>query len=486
MSMTEIPLGEWMPDAPSFKNPGLEVADNTLPIPNGYGPIPGLVDQGQNFTEAVQGARHLFTTTGDSIIVGGGDTSLFVRRTSITETTGLTSIGSEEAWDFAQFNSFVVATAVNNDPQYLTDIDSDDTWSTLTGSPPQAKRCAKVGDFLMLGAISGAPSRIQWSAFNNPTGSWAASRLTQAGSADLPTEYGEIQKIVGGRFAVVFQKRGIQRLSYVGPPVVWRADEISTDRGAVAPFAVVTIGYLTYFLAQDGFFVTDGASVEPVGTQRINKWFYDNVQQSKIAKVQGAVDWQNKCIFWAFNSQSDGDFDRAIIYSWEQNRWSSMTLNVGWLVGTKVDGVDLDSLDAIYGDLDSIDLSLDSEEFKAKDRRLAAFAVDGATYAYSIFEGTPLEATWLTGEFQPSPNQRVFVYEATPAMDATNWDAEFTLLARGNQGVVEAGATVATGWNGFAPVRGEGSRMALRMTKPSGPWNDVQSVNLRFRPAGYK
>lgn len=503
MPVIDIPLGEWLPDAPSFKNPGCEVADNVIPTTGGYGPFFGPSATSQTVTQDVKGAVQLFTSDGTSIIVGGMDTGLFTRRTAVAETTGLASIGEGEAWDFAQFNAFVIATANANSPQYLTDIDSDDTWSALTGSPPVAKRCAKVGDFLMLGNIAGAPNRVQWSAFNSPGGSWTPSRLTQAGFADLPKEFGDVQRIVGGRYATVFQARGISRLSYVGPPQVWRSDIISQDRGAVAPFSVVTVGYFTFFLAQDGFFVTNGASVEPIGTQRVNRWFFENVNQSRIKEVHAAVDWQNESIVWGFHGTGSEAYNRLLVYSWAQQRFSTATLDFEWVVGSTLDGIDLDTLDSLdfaaagtpigtgqvgssfqvaLTGLDAISLSLDSEEFKAKDRRLSCFT----GRAYATFTGTPLEATWETGEFQPAPGRRVFVSEAAPVMDADDWNAVITLLGRDNRGLRGASAPKACGWSGFAPVRLEGQKMALRMVKPSGRWKEAQGAQVRFEPAGYR
>lgn len=485
--IAEIPFGEWLPDAPSFKNPGCEEADNVVPITGGYGPFPALVASGQTVTGAVRGAQRLYDNAGSSVIVGGTDTRLFIRRSTITQTTGMTSIGASEAWDFAQFNDFVFATAANNNPQYLTDIDSDSTWSALTGSPPVAKRCARVGDFLMLGNTATGVNFIEWSAFNNPAGAWAASRLTQAGSAGLPTEYGAVQRIMGGRYATVFQQRGISRLTYVGPPVVWRADPVSKDRGAVAPFAVVSIGYLSYFLSQDGFFVTNGSSVEPIGTQRVNSWFFANVAQSMIAEVHGTVDWQRECIVWAFTSKVGATYDRVIIYSFSQNRWSTGTCAPGWLVGSTLSGTDLEGLDAIYGNLDAVPLSLDSAEFAPSSGILAAFVMGTSTADYSTFAGAPLAATWETGEFQPSPGQRVFVSEVTPLMQTDEWDASAVLFMRDQRGVRTASAAATAGWSGFAPVRGEGNKVAVRLTKPAGTaWSEAQGVQVNYRPAGQR
>lgn len=483
--IAEIPIQDWLPDRPSYKNPGCEVADNVLPTPAGFGPFSGLSAQDGEFSGAVKGAAQFFTDDGQNLIVGGTDGALFTRRGgTVTDTTGTTSIGTNEKWDFCRFNSFVIATAQNNAPQHLANVSSDNVWTELTGSPPLASRCARVLDFVMMGDIAEAPNRLQWSAFNNPAGDWAADRLTQAGFADLDPAGGKIQRIVGGRYATVFQRRAVSRLSYIGPPVVWQADVISEDRGAIAPFSVVNIGYYTYFLAQDGFYVTNGSAMEPIGTQRVNKWFFDTADSARLDRVEGAIDLKNRCVCWAFHSLSEDEYDRLIIYSWEENRWSTATVSTQSLVSSPLDGTTLEQLDDIYPSLDAMPLSLDDSTFVSRGSTLAAFYSSGGSTVYGTFTGAPLAATWTTGRFQPSPGKRVFVNEATPMIDADAWDCTVTLNMRDNRNGAAQSSTRTTGWGGFAAVRGEGKTASLTVMKPAGTWADMSAVQVKFTGAG--
>ena len=192
-------------------------------------------------------------------------------------------------------------------------------------------------------------------------------------------------------------------------------------------------------------------------------------------------------IVWAFHGTESDAYDRAIVYSWAEGRWSSATLNTHWIVGSTLDGIDLDSLDAIYGDLDSIPISLDSVELQGGGRRLAAFANVGGSSNYQTFTGTPLEATFRTGESQPSPGQRVFVSEAYPLIEADSWDALISLYMRDNKGAVTTSNEVEVGWSGFAAVRGEGQKVAVQMRIPAGgEWGGAQGVQVRYKKAGYR
>lgn len=481
-SIAEIPFGEWLPSAPTHRNPGCVVANNVIPTPGGYGPFRSFSGLNDTATEAVQGAVQTYDDTRSSVVVGGSSTRLFVRRSSIAETSGYSAIGAGEAWDFARFNAFMVATGGANAPQYLSDIDSDNTWSGLPGSPPTAKRCARIGDFLVLGNLSTDPAGIAWSAFNSPATSWAPSRLTQAGSAALDPDRGQVQRVVGlGRSGLVFQERSVSRMTYVGPPTVWRLDEVARDRGAVAPFSVVTLGFLTYFLDKDGFFVTNGAEFAPIGSSRVNRWFFDNVAQADIARTQAAVDFQNECIVWNFVGKGAATFSRQIIYSWAQERWSSAETPVEWFLSSAADATFLDALESTYANLDDVPHDIDSPVFQAGDTRLAGF-VDKE---YGLFVGLPLRARFEIGEAQPAPGHWVFVSEVRPLFVADEWRFSAAVKGYRNKGALRSTGLKQMGRNGFVPVRAEGEKLWIRCgMDANSEWKDAQGVQVTYRKAG--
>jgi hypothetical protein len=497
MPTIEVPIGEFLPAFPKQNNPGCIVANNCIPAEGGYGPMlsPSAATvtvtrsgggTASTFLGPVRGASLLFRNDGSPIIVGGSEDDLFVMAGSAaTETTVAASVVSGEFWDFAQFNDFVFATSLANNPQYLTDIDTDTAWSDLTGSPPKARYCERFADFLMLGYIENAPNRIQWSAFNNPAGSWAASRLTQAGFADLDTRFGDISGLTGGRYPMVFQERGISLVQFVGPPTVWRVSVVSEDRGCVAPYSIATIGAQTYFLSQDGFYMTNGSEFVPIGSQKVNKWFYGLVDNAAIKWTQAAVDWQNRCIVWAFRSAGAALPDRLLIYSWEQDRFSTATVTVDWIVGSRAPATSLEDLDALFATLEDVTPSMDDDLWLAGDRVLGAFISSGAASTFHRFNGTTLQADWELGAFQPSPGARVFVSGAQPVLEATTWPMQIAAIPADNSRVETATAYGAPGVDGAVPLRADGKEMRLALRMPAASdWRRAQAVQLTFRGSG--
>ena len=484
--MTDITLGEWLPSQPTYKNPGCVEARNVFPRAGGFGPLRSLTLHDEAFTGTCRGAS-LFFNAGAPFIAGGTEDSLFTREgTTIEEVTGYNAVPAGEFWDFAQFGTRIVATSSTNAPQYLADYTADTTWGALTGSPPTGRYCARVGEFLMIGNIAAGAEQFAWSAFNNITGAWAASRLTQAGTAAAPKEYGAIQGLVGGRYGLLFQERAISRIDYVGPPTVWRRSEFEMERGCTAPASIVTAGYITYFLSQEGFCRTNGSEVENISLGRVSEWFFSNVDQSRLSYTQGAIDWQRRCVWWAFCTSDPDTFDHVILYSWTENRWSHAELTMQWLVGSRRDATSLEDLDALFpGGLETVDPSLDDPMWKAGDRIFAAFSDDDGDTTYSTFDGPTLQADWETGEWDAA-GRRVFATRAYPLIETTDWSATSIAAVGSNNDRTPIGRTYNyPGVDGACPLRTSARLMRLGMRRDAGSeWTLAQGMQVDVQPDG--
>jgi len=495
MQTVEIPFGEWLPDVPDYKNPGCLTANNVIPSPGGYGPFLGAVAQGDSTAGTCLGAKHLFRTTGAAIVVGGTGTSLFsIVGGTLAATTGLTDIGADAYWSIAQFNAFVIAAGPNNNIKALTDIDSDTTWSDLAGSPPQAKVVARVGNFLMAANLPSLPFSFQNSALNSPT-DWptpgtADARQKSSGRGNLQFEYGEITGIAGDRYAMMFQQRAVSRIDFVGPPQVFQITPIEEARGCIAPQSIITVGFMTYFLAHDGFWATDGNQTFPIGTSKVNRWFFDNVSETDRFRTQGAIIWEKECIIWSFYPADNATgFNRQIIFSWAQNKWSTANLPVDWIVDNKVGATTLEDLDALFATLEDVTPNLDSSFWGARSRVLSAFIQDGAgNTEINLLNGTALEAEFETSDTEPKPGNRVAVKRIYPMVENADINTTAALVTREQKG----GAPMTTAFApinnaGFCPVNGSGRFVRTRTVIPAAAsWDRAQGVMAAFRVTGMR
>ena len=212
---------------------------------------------------------------------------------------------------------------------------SDTETSALGGSPPQAQNIAVIRDFVVLGNLKVSttyyPQRVQWSGFNNAE-TWGTSLATRADFQDLRGDHGNVQRIVPGENAgYVFMERAIFRMSYVGPPTVFRFDVVENDRGAAAPWSVVYHGNTMWYYALDGFQEKHGDSPSiPIGEQKIDQWFKGEIAESEIASMRGAYDPIENLVMWSYYSKTDR-IHKSLVYKVETKRWSLIEAGIGFV-----------------------------------------------------------------------------------------------------------------------------------------------------------
>lgn len=485
----EFTLGEWLPEQSDYGNPGLEVCKNVIPSPSGYNPAYALETTAATVSGTVLGAIGLERSDGTSVVCAGTTSDLYVIVGGTANASSLSLSLSNGDWiSFAQFDAKVYASTKNGDTWVLDDIETDTTFAAASGTPPEANALGRVGEFLVagnlqdIGAEGDQPYRVRWSQFNNPDGTWGTDVATQSDFQDLDAQQGPVTAISGGTFGLIFQKFGISRMDYIGGSSVFRFELYEKNRGAASGHSVVRVGDQAYFLSFDGFFVTDGASTQSISRGRVWEWFLENANQSYIQDVVGTVDWQNRCVVWAFAGDSARAFTDQLRFNWETGRWSHIEQAVDFPVTAAKDGLSLEQVAAIYSNLDTMTISLDSPVFQPAGRTIKAFSGG----ALSTFTGASLMATFESGSMQPQKGRRSFVRGVTPLIAN---ESENTICTIGYRDTMTKSYTVspasAVGTIGYAPFNVDGRYFRVGMEVPAATtWSDAYGYQVEFNASG--
>jgi hypothetical protein len=471
--MQEIPLpfGEWLPDLGENENPGLVEAKNVIARPGGYEPIKDLTGAFSELEVAVtdneadvrfygyaSGIGDFYASV-DSIFIGANPGS----PTAVTSLTGLYS-----GWHFATFNGAVYGirqflSASTNALYYANP--GDITFTNFTTTPLSGAAIARVGNFLMIGAIDGGDGLFQfrWSGFNQPL-SWAVSQTTQAGLADVERpELGEVTGIAGGRYGIIFQGAGATRIEYVGPPRVWRGTVIDADYGCIYQNSIITVEDATYYISRVGPMVTTGAAVQRLGTSRVTDWFFDNFSESNKPYLHVARDIQNNTIVWSWSTSNGaaGTF-KQLIYSLETSRFTNAEIDAPRL------------------------LSQFSPLVAATYQPLLGLKRSGVPAILRGRQptGSTLAAEVTTGYTSLVPGQRVAVNAVEPVYDGAG--AKVAVNAKATQaGAASAGTPVAVNSLGIANVRADGRLAAVSVTFDAGAeWSELKGAVVTADTSG--
>lgn len=355
--MPTIEFGEWLPDLPAHQNQGALVADNVIPGVKSYKSVLDHIPFTGPLAGKPIGGIRARSNLGTIYNIVGTSAGLF--RIDSTIITDLSQAGGYNVtqWDFEQFGNRIIAVGGIGTPVQYFDMDSAPTvnFEDLPGNPPQATYVGVIRDFLMLGdvEINGTRERdtIHWSGFNN-TELWEPSIATQSDFQPLRGRGADIQRIISGRVGTVFLEQSIFRLSYAGPPNIFRADEIHIQRGTASPWSIARVGDLIFFHSEEGFLEINALSgqVKRIGANRVDNTFAATAAIDRLFEMRAVIDRRERFVLWLYKASSSAvNFDRYIAYNWTTDRWAGGVITISFIMEFASGTVSLDDLDAVLG-----------------------------------------------------------------------------------------------------------------------------------------
>jgi hypothetical protein len=489
-----INYGPWAPDSAGVDVPVLEEARNVFPYQAGYGPIPSLqsIDTSALPSQCL-GAAYAKTSTGDWVAFAGTATKLY-RLVDTTWTDysrvagGNYNATEDDLWSFTQFGSRLIAGQVNDATQYI-DVDSGATNFAALPNAPQARYWTTVGDFVVAASISGGDTRkVKNSAINDSEGWTVGTDLCDEQS--FP-DGGRVTGAAGGEFGYIVQERAIRRMIFQpGQDYAFRYELVDRERGCSAGYSLSSVAGSIYFLSDDGFYSYGPNGISPIGAETVNQWFSDNSDSSRFFNVLAFVDPFGPRVGWAFhNSTSDTNYTRVLFYNWKTNRWSYAIQEAQFWVNYATAGITLEGLDALYPDLDAMDISLDSRTLEGGRPGLAAINSAGEL---AFLDGTEaLTALIRTAPIRLDPGWRSKNFEIEPLGVFNDATHTYRIGKRENtsQSITYTGSLTPSTATGIVRGRASGRVHTFEQTiaQSSGTrWTLAQGLEIRSTRDGRK
>lgn len=454
MDIPLIEFAEWLPDLPPYNSPGATTATNCIAGAIGYEPFESAASYAaapSGMVGRISGAAGYIDPTGVGKSFAGDDGKLY-RLDSVTWTdvskSGGYSVPTGERWRFGLFGNLVIATNYD-EPVQVWNLGASPTpsaFADLAATAPKARYVATVKDHLFFGytndsADGEVQNRVWFSPIGDPSDNDWGNTDKQSDFQDIPLG-NRVQGVVGGEYGLVIMDTAIFRADYTGDALIYSFSAISTDKGCVAPDSIAKVGGVTFFLAEDGFYACDGASVQPIGNNKVDEFFRDDVDPGKYDTIRAAIDPRRKLYLCAYPTPGSDLPDRILVYRYDIGRWSLIEEDCDLLVRLVSAGYTLEQLDSISSSIDALPASLDSRDYAGGGPLFGKF--DNGVF--STFTGTPKTATIETAEFSPNAQARTRLRRVRPIVDGTvtvqdgtrtnptdavTWSAAQSLTARG-------------------------------------------------------
>lgn len=348
-------------------------------------------------------------------------------------------------WQFAEFattGGIRAVYAAGGPGQILQKFPSNGSSapSDVTGAP-NATHVAAVSRFLVCGNTSGSEAQVVWSEID-AADNWTNSN--QSGNQVL-ADTDEVTGIVGGESGLILTRKGLYRMQYVGPPLVFTFERVA-NRGCDFAGSVASLSSdQVFFLSEDGFQFYNAGRVQNISSERITRFFFDDFDRTAAADLSCVSDPTSDQIIWSYASKSSsGTNDTLLFYNYVLDKWGIARTphdHIGFArqVGKTLEQLD-DPLSAITfqgsatnraaanqaargvttTSLDDMTISLDSARFSGGSSflTLAVTRADGCTL--NELAGDVLPLTIETGEFEAAPGRFVLVNGLMPHIDAAD------------------------------------------------------------------
>jgi hypothetical protein len=436
--------------------------------------------------EATPGALKLTgataTVTGIPIVYEATPGAL--KLTGLSATAAITTAGfflnpdDGDFWEFAKWGDKMIAVGGHSvAPKIITFGGA--LFSDLSGSPPNSRHIAIVRNFIVLGNINEdnaiQTQRVRWSGINDET-IWTTNKAKQADYQDLRGNQGKVQAIRGGQYGVIVLEYGTWVMEYIGPPQVFSFHETLPAVGTPAPNSVVQVGDTLFMLAQNGFIgVQGGRRILEIGSNKVNKWLFDNLDGSFTERLVGAWDRRRRLIMWVFPTltSSNGLPDHGIIFDLETGKWSYFTDEVEWVYSGLGESLTLEELDAISTSVDALPSSLDSAQWTDNDLALTGF---DENHKSGAFDGTAMDAVIDTAEIKPM-NGRAMVSRLRLEVDSPSAATVQSGTRASQSDSVDLSSEISQASDGSYPMRRE-SRYHRFRVNITGGFEKAQGVTI--------
>lgn len=464
MGVSRLNFGEWLPDQPGVVG-SLVQATNVYPVSNGYAPFPDKSVIGNAASEPLTST--FAGRYGSTVSLFTGSATKLYKYNSVTlnfDNVSKTGGYTNSVLDFCQYGSAVIVANGTSRLQAWY-LGSSTQFADLSATAPIANCVTVVRDFVVAGYVGGVSNKVQWSNINDET-NWTASSTSQS-DIQIMSDGGNIQGITGGEFGLVLLEKAIYRMSYAGSPYFFQFDNISRGHGCFEPRSISQFRSITYYLSDDGFYMCDGHSTAPIGSEKVDRFFFTDIGNN-FSTMSSAVDPIKKLVVWNYKNTA-GNYAQ-LVYHYELKRWAYGQVQISFVSELSSVTIALESLDA-YGTVDSIGISFDSRFWSGS--KLLLSGVSGSNVV--AISGANLTASITTGDMQVETGRSV-VTMVRPIID--NASATVAIASRNTLSENISFTTPSSvNSDGRVPVRSAGRYHRYKVA-PTGAWNYAVGIEV--------
>lgn len=163
------------------------------------------------------------------------------------------------------------------------------------------------------------PLLIRWCDVENFE-DWIGTSTNQAGSFRLPTGSRIVGAFQTSQQALFWTDVDLYAMQYVGYPLVYGFNKISTECGLISPKAFGNAGPLTFWMGYNQFFIMSGEGAKVI---QCPVWdiVFQNLNRNQLDKIRCATNAQFGEVTWFYPSAYSEEVDSYVKYNSLLDQW---------------------------------------------------------------------------------------------------------------------------------------------------------------------
>lgn len=323
-----VPFGAFEPDSADLNAPVVSVATNVYPSKNGYLPMPGptTVADAPSGTPSkgvfvIQtGASSYSIYYCASATITRIDSSNLASTTAVVPATA-TPPSSNTFWRAAKFGNYLIFAHGGQTP-----LVGD--WSAaagamgvaaLAGSPPASSGVFTIGGHVFLTGLTSNKRKLMWSALESHIGWTLGTGLCD--EQEFP-DGGDVLGIAGDKSGFVVQQNCMRSFQNLPGDIttIFQFSKIDGVPGCAGNYAWASVGQTVYYYSEEGFCAIGPTGFRTIGAHRVDRYFA--AKSPNLLTMRAVADPYNPRIYFVWQDSSGNDYDGALVYDWQLDRWS--------------------------------------------------------------------------------------------------------------------------------------------------------------------
>lgn len=220
------------------------------------------------------------------------------------------------------------AVAGNLDP-FNNAIGPNNAWGIV--ATPERFLMTVGGPYSNTGAllVSGLPNPrvVMWATQEGgfTSGDWTPAVTNTAGALELATNGQVVCARRSRSQTLVWTTTDLWAMTYIGGEFVFRADQLGSGCGIIAPNAGVVLDTAVFWMGQNGFYAFDG-TVRPLNCE-VQDYVFGSLNTSYSHYIWALDNPLFGEVTWFYPHAGQTEITRYVTYSYRENHWVTGTLS---------------------------------------------------------------------------------------------------------------------------------------------------------------